>query len=297
MSDPIIIYTDGGASPNPGPGGWAAVLITGNHEKEIMGNAPHTTNNRMELTAATRALEALTRPCNVELYTDSEYLKNGITKWITNWLAKGRLEPGENQVANADLWLALYPLTQWHTVNWHWVKGHAGNELNERVDKLVHKARLPLMPTIDETADITTLYVKSSCSKGFGGWAAVIEANDDTTQFSGNAMQTTSNRMELLAAIEGLSHLTPGVPIRIITQSDYLHQGATSWIHGWKQRQWKKRDGEPVSNADLWQQLDTMLATYKPAWVNARGQTVAALDAATKMAQEAVKNAKESVAS
>ncbi len=288
MSNPTIIYTDGGASPNPGPGGWAAILRYGDREKEIMGNEAHTTNNRMELTAATEALKTLTRPCKVDLYTDSEYLKNGITQWIEKWLAKGRLQPGEKQVANADLWLELYPLTKWHDVSWHWVRGHSGDELNERVDRLVHKARLPLLPKINEpSADTITLYVKSSCSKGHGGWAAVIEHKDESDQFSGSAHKTTSNRMEVLAAIEGLSHIEPGATVRIITQSDYLHQGASSWIHGWKKRDWKKRDGEPVSNADLWQKLDTMLTAYRPIWINARGQEVDGIAIAAKIAKEA----------
>lgn len=286
------IYTDGGASPNPGPGGWAAILIHGEREKELMGNEAHTTNNRMELTAATRALEALTRPCAIDLYTDSEYLRKGITEWIENWLRKGRLKPGDKQVANADLWLALYPLTKWHDVTWHWVRGHSGDVLNERVDRLVHKAREPLIPKVTVSADITTLYVKSSCSKGFGGWAAIVEHGDDSTQFSGNELKTTSNRMELLAAIEGLSTIEAGTPLRIVTQSDYLHQGSTSWRHGWKRRDWRKKDGEPVANAALWQQLDALLESHQPAWINARGQDVPGLDNAAEMAKEAVSNAK-----
>lgn len=283
----VIIYTDGGSSPNPGPGGWAAILQYDGREKEIMGNQPHTTNNRMELTAATEALKSITHSCKIDLYTDSEYLKNGITRWIKTWLAAGRLEPGEKQVANADLWLDLYPLTQWHDVSWHWVRGHAGNELNERVDRLVHQARLPLLPKVEQNSQLATLYVKSSCSNGNGGWAAVIEHEGKHVQLSGRVDKTTNNRMELQAVIEGLSQIDPAETVRVVTQSDYLHQGATRWIHGWKKRHWKKKDGMSVSNEALWRQLDKLISARQLAWINARGQEVEGIDLAASIAKTA----------
>jgi ribonuclease HI len=142
----VTIYTDGGSDPNPGPGGWAALLMTrradgSSHDRELSGNDPDTTNNRMELTAAIEALRALNRPCAVTLHTDSEYLKNGITRWMDTWIKNGWRTSKKEPVKNQDLWQALHAETQRHSINWQWVKGHAGNPYNERVDRLVGLAR------------------------------------------------------------------------------------------------------------------------------------------------------------
>ena len=136
----VAIYTDGACRGNPGPGGWGAVLLYGEHRREISGAAPETTNNRMELTAAIRALEALTRPTDVDLYTDSTYLKDGITRWLPNWKARGWRTAAKAPVKNRDLWEALDRLGQHHDVTWHWVRGHAGNAENERADTLARAA-------------------------------------------------------------------------------------------------------------------------------------------------------------
>ena len=135
----VTIYTDGACDPNPGPGGWAALLRSGTHEKELSGSDPHTTNNRMELTAALEALRSLKQPCRVILYTDSEYLKRGITEWLPNWRRRGWKRKG-GAVANIDLWLALDTALHLHSVRWHWVRGHTGEKDNERVDALAHAA-------------------------------------------------------------------------------------------------------------------------------------------------------------
>ena len=138
----VTIYTDGGAKPNPnGPGGWAALLIYGDHQKELSGGEPSTTNNRMELTAAISALEALKEPCIVALYTDSQYVKNGITDWMRNWIKNGWKTAAKKPVKNQELWQRLHAATQRHDINWQWVRGHAGNEHNERVDQLATEAR------------------------------------------------------------------------------------------------------------------------------------------------------------
>ncbi len=139
----IRIYTDGGCSPNPGPGGWAVILIHPRQTKELSGGDPDTTNNRMELTAAIQALSALNQPCEIEFYTDSEYLRKGITEWIAGWIANGwRRREGKQlkPVKNADLWQALHDLVQRHTIRWHWVRGHTGDTYNERADQLVSEA-------------------------------------------------------------------------------------------------------------------------------------------------------------
>ncbi len=136
----VEIFTDGACSGNPGPGGWAALLRYGETEKEIWGKESHTTNNRMELIAAIKALEALKRPCKVRLTTDSEYVKNGITKWIKNWKLRGWKTSEKKPVKNVDLWKSLDELTNTHEVEWRWVKGHSNHDENERVDGLARKA-------------------------------------------------------------------------------------------------------------------------------------------------------------
>jgi ribonuclease HI len=140
----VTIYTDGGASPNPGPGGWGALLMFGEHEKELCGGEPDTTNNQMELTAAIEALNALKESCKVELYTDSKYLQNGISTWLPNWVRNGWKTSNRKPVKNQELWQALHEATQRHTITWKWVKGHAKNEFNNRVDQLTWKARKQL---------------------------------------------------------------------------------------------------------------------------------------------------------
>ncbi len=141
MKEPITIYTDGGCKPNPGIGGWAALLIHSDTEKAIFGYDPATTNNRMELTAAVRALESLKQPSLVEFHTDSTYLRSGITSWLAKWQRNGWRTSAGKPVENQDLWRALFTQTQQHNIRWVWVRGHAGNRYNERVDKLATQAR------------------------------------------------------------------------------------------------------------------------------------------------------------
>jgi ribonuclease HI len=136
----VEIYTDGACSPNPGPGGWGVVLRYGAHEKEIYGGeAAETTNNRMELTAPIEALESLKRPVVVKLYTDSTYVRNGITQWVARWKKNGWQTSGKTPVKNADLWQRLEAAAARHEVEWLWVKGHAGHPDNERADRLAVK--------------------------------------------------------------------------------------------------------------------------------------------------------------
>ena len=136
----IDIYTDGACRGNPGPGGWAALLKSGAHEREISGAEAHTTNNRMELTAVIRALEALKRPVRARLYTDSQYVRRGITEWLAAWQARGWRTANRTPVKNQDLWQRLAGLSAAHRIEWHWVPGHAGVPGNERVDRLANEA-------------------------------------------------------------------------------------------------------------------------------------------------------------
>ncbi len=136
----VEIYTDGACRGNPGPGGWGALLIFGEREKALSGAEPLTTNNRMELMAVIAALEALKRPVHACLYTDSQYVRRGITEWISNWKAKGWRTADRKPVKNQDLWERLDALTHAHRIEWHWVPGHAGVPGNERVDRLANEA-------------------------------------------------------------------------------------------------------------------------------------------------------------
>jgi ribonuclease HI len=139
-STQVEIWTDGACSGNPGPGGWGAVITFGAHRRELSGAEPDTTNNRMELQGAIAALTALTRPCHVVLYTDSQYVKGGITGWIFNWKRNGWRTADKKPVKNADLWQALDLAIARHQIDWRWVKGHAGNPNNERADELAREA-------------------------------------------------------------------------------------------------------------------------------------------------------------
>jgi ribonuclease HI len=148
MADPkrVVVHTDGACSGNPGPGGWGAILAFNGSEKELFGGAPETTNNRMELTAAIEALRALKGPCTVELHTDSKYVRDGITKWIHGWKRNGWKTSDKKPVKNADLWQALEAETATHKIDWRWVKGHSGHDVNERADALARQGMAPYLP-------------------------------------------------------------------------------------------------------------------------------------------------------
>lgn len=139
MQPHVEIYTDGACSGNPGRGGWAALLRSGSHERELSGGEAQTTNNRMELTAALRALQALKKASRVDFYTDSQYLRRGISEWLPSWQARGWKRKG-GELANVDLWKALAVEVKQHEIRWHWVRGHAGHKENERVDLLARQA-------------------------------------------------------------------------------------------------------------------------------------------------------------
>ncbi|HZF43556.1 MAG TPA: ribonuclease HI [Sphingomonadaceae bacterium] len=140
----VEIATDGACKGNPGPGGWGALIRMGAHEKELSGGEPVTTNNRMELLAAIRSLEALTRPCRVQLSTDSVYVRDGITKWIHGWQKNGWKTAARKPVKNDELWRELLAATKPHIIEWKWVKGHAGDPDNERVDRLASDAAVAM---------------------------------------------------------------------------------------------------------------------------------------------------------
>ena len=141
----VQIWTDGGCKPNPGPGGWAAILVFRNVVKELSGAEAKTTNNRMELTAAAEALESLKRPCDVVVHTDSEYLRNGITRWHVGWVRRNWRSSTGDPVANMDLWRRILDAAAPHAIDWRWIRGHAGDPMNERADRLATEARERLL--------------------------------------------------------------------------------------------------------------------------------------------------------
>ena len=146
VSGRVVIHTDGACSGNPGPGGWGAVLQYNGTVKELKGGETLTTNNRMELTAAIEALNALKRACEVELHTDSNYVKDGLTRWMHGWKKNGWRTADRKPVKNAELWQALDEATRRHKIDWRWVKGHAGDEMNERADQLANEGMAPFKP-------------------------------------------------------------------------------------------------------------------------------------------------------
>lgn len=254
----IQIYTDGGAEPNPGPGGWGAILLHPAKTREISGGDPHTTNNRMELTAAIEALKALTRPCVIDFYTDSEYLQKGMTEWIKKWVARGQFDPdSDKRPANADLWEQLIELTPLHEIRWHWVKGHAGNEWNERADQLA-SAAIPSRSNASSEG-FARLVLLASNQKGQFVYVASVTNADQAAQFTNSFREMTTNHGILLAAIEVLEQLPPDMPILFLTNSSYLVDGITKWIKGWKTKGFKKFEED-------WRRLDALNNSRRIHW-------------------------------
>lgn len=276
----FTVFTDGGADPNPGPGGWGVVLLPpdGDETRELSGGADETTNNRMELTAAIRALEDIPEGTGVELYTDSRYLQQGVTKWLEGWIARGWKRKG-GEIRNLDLWKRLADLESRHDVRFHWLKGHAGHEHNERADALateeIRKLRREREPERaedlmgGETPD-ARVFLKVSGNPKLGVWAALIlegEGYDETEDRLTDAVRgESSNRLDLLAACEALESRPEGARIVVYTPSDYLSQGASSWLEGWKRKGWKTKSGKDVANKDLWMRLDRLQEARDVAW-------------------------------
>jgi ribonuclease HI len=283
----VIIYTDGGADPNPGLGGWAAILLDPLTGKalELSGGEPRATNNRMELTAAIRGLESLKRRCRVTLFTDSQYLRKGITQWLPGWVARGwKRKDGELQ--NEDLWRRLHELIKLHDIRWDWIKGHAGNRWNERADELatleIRKQRgqgaaaAAAQPTEPVDAEV---FLRVSCAGKRGGWAALVRRDGAEVVLSAGLSGATPNQLDLLGAVAALESLPPGISVAVHTGSDYLRNGASRWIEGWRRRGWKTQEGQPVQNRELWQRLERALAGRRVTWPEVKGRQEAVLEA------------------
>lgn len=263
----VTIYTDGACDPNPGPGGWGAILLSKRQQKELHGYEEDTTNNRMELRATIQALAHLKRPCQVELHTDSEYLRKGVTEWLPRWQKHQWRTRRKRPVANQDLWQELAIAIRPHSIRWHWVKGHAGHPLNERADHLA-RAAIPRtkLPLSDREA--VHLFTGASCNgpHGPGGWAVVVLDGDHVSTLSGRETTTTANRLQLLAATRALSTAQRGQRIHIYTPSDYVQRGASQWMSDWSRRNWKTRAGRTVKNRDLWQEIAAACVANEVCW-------------------------------
>lgn len=279
-SSHVEIYTDGGCDPNPGPGGWGAVLVSGIYTKELNGADAATTNNRMELTAALSALKMLKRACKVDLYTDSQYLRRGITEWLPGWQANDWRKANGKPVENVDLWQELAGEAGRHEVSWHWLKGHRGHPLNERADQLATEARQRLLggplraEPADEDAEEAALpevaiYARGCAlgAPGPGGYAAVLLGPDGQVQaVSGKWPLATSNTMELWAVIAGLRALKRRSQVTAHTTSKYVFMGATQWLASWERNNWLTKDGEPVKNKEIWLELSYLMGDHNLTW-------------------------------
>ncbi|MBA3873134.1 MAG: ribonuclease HI [Anaerolineae bacterium] len=278
MEKPIvIIYSDGGSKPNPGAGGWAALLIRDGKIEEISGREDHTTNNRMELTAAIMALEELGGGCKVEFHTDSQYLKNGITQWMANWVRKGWMTANNQPVQNQDLWERLHDAIQDHDLKWNWVKGHATSKYNNRVDELATAARerkeaAPMVMAAEKAASSaksdTQLYVYSNMDYGskLGGWGVAAVTSNGKTVYAGSESNSSDNQLVLAGCARVLEELSGPQTITVYSDSEYLTNGMSKWLAGWMKRGWKTANGEPVKNQALWKRLYEAAQPYTIQW-------------------------------
>jgi ribonuclease HI len=295
MKPKVTIFTDGGASPNPGPGGYGILILYGSHEQELNGGEKDTTNNRMELTAACVALETLTEPHEVILYTDSEYLKKGITEWLPGWVRKAWKD-----VKNPDLWQRLYKATQRHDITWKWVKGHAGNQYNERVDQLATHGRLRVL---GKTPALETASSEPSSAAKFnysvytatdfdskakrGAWAAVIERDGNSIELSGTKSGTTEYELSLTAALKALEALQSPGSAQFYVDNEVVQKGAANWVKGWRKNGWLTAQGKPVVHQELWQKLDALIQSRTIKWQWSRGASLRA-DALASEARKAM---------
>ena len=264
----LTIYSDGACNPNPGPGGWGAVLLAPDSDPvELSGRDPNTTNNRMELTAAIKALDSLTSPHKITLYTDSKYLKRGVTEWISVWERRNWKTIDNTDVLNQDLWVKLRSLLQKHEITWKWVKGHNDDKWNERADSLAGSAIVRQgLPLDDNNAIHIFTGVTYSVKTRTGGWGVLLRYRNNRKILTGQKDGTTGNRMHIQAAIEGLTAIKRPLPIHFYTVSSYLRDGATGWVRQWSMADWKTKEGKKVSHRDLWHMLADIQQRYRLNW-------------------------------
>lgn len=260
----VRIYTDGSCSPNPGPGSWAAIILDEQDQRETLaGSEEATTNNRMELTAALKALQSLPSSSGVQLFTDSRYLKDGITGWLPNWQQRDWSTITGDAVRNRDLWRALLVEVGRHQVEWNWVKGHADDPLNNEVDELARGARpAPVLPLNDQNSVHIFLAITWRQKTASGAWAGIMCYREHHKVIGGARQEGTGNGLHIVSASEALKLLKRKLPIHIYTTSGYLKDGAGNWLKQWQRRDWYTRDGQEVSNREEWQVLAELLQFY-----------------------------------
>ncbi|NNK57362.1 MAG: ribonuclease HI [Desulfofustis sp.] len=269
----LVIYTDGACSPNPGPGGWGAVIIKdGSIHSELSGSEENSTNNRMELTAAVEVLKSVENPAKITLYTDSVYLKNGITDWINKWQRNDWRTADRKEVKNSDLWRQLLEQIEYHQVRFLWIKGHAADPFNIRADELAVAARkgeeAPPGSKRSSSA-LSTDHIHLFTGVTFkhaarvGGWSVILNWRTHVKILGDGCQGMSANQLYLVSVINGLGSLKKELPVDVHTHSGYLYDGATNWLSGWKNRNWRTREGDEVSNKKLWLQLDGLLSRYE----------------------------------
>lgn len=266
--DNVTIHTDGGCRPNPGPGGWGAVLCFEDGRRlELSGAAERTTNNQMEITAATESLRALEKPSRVEIITDSKYVQNGITRWISGWRKKGWLTQSGDPVKNQEFWKALDREISRHVVRWSWTRGHSGDAGNERADALA-RAAIPSPSLPEGSPGDVHLFCAASLSGKMktGGYGVVLRFDENRRELGGSLSDASANQMHLVAAVAGLGALTRSSRVHLYTSSDYARDGATRWTPGWKRRGWRTADDRPVRHVELWQQLESLQHQHRVSW-------------------------------
>jgi ribonuclease HI len=282
----IEIYTDGACRSNPGPGGWGAVILYPNRTPlEISGGEKSTTNNQMELNAVINALESIEKTNDtIVLYTDSKYVKEGITNWLDKWKQNNWKTSLNTPVKNQSLWQKLNSCTQTRNIEWKWVKGHAGNQWNELADELARLAvpkidthiekKSEKLPIDDSDAiHIFTAIAFSSKNKS-GAWAAYLRYKEHTKSISEKVENTSSNQIHIYSAIGGLKLIKKKYPIHLYTLSDYLKDGASIWIRNWHKNNWTTKEGHPVKHKELWMSLHQLIQPYQIKWHRAQKKSL-----------------------
>lgn len=264
MTDPVArvrIYTDGSCSPNPGSGGWGVVIVDARDQvRTLKGSERDTTNNRMELTAALRALQDLSGPHEVEIFTDSRYVQDGICQWLPNWRKRGWTTITGEEVRNRDLWQQLAAEIEKHRVHWTWVKGHGNEQWNILADKLAGGQRRPLaLPLDDDDSVHIFLAITWRQKLGAGAWAGVMRYRGHHRVIGNTRRHGSGNSLHIVSATEALQELKRLLPVHVYTTSGYLSDGAGNWLGQWRGRGWLTREGREVSNRNEWQQLAGLL--------------------------------------
>jgi ribonuclease HI len=281
------VYTDGGCRPNPGPGGWGAVVTAPDGTvRELSGSEAQSTNNRMELTAAVRALESLPPGATVDMITDSTYVEQGITRWLASWRRKGWVTATREPVKNRDLWIALDEAARRHRVDWKWARGHAGEAGNERAHALA-AAAIPggagrgkngaARDTSDATEDAPAATQPADAIEAFlgiawsgkgrqGAWGVVLRHRAVEKELAGRLSLPSANAAHIASAALALEAVRRPLPVVVVTASDYLRDGATLWLPAWRQRGWRTREGQPVASREWWERLARQLARLPVHW-------------------------------